>query len=1016
MAGTSTQKYFNSSAYLTLIWVVLALPVIYFISRQNYNLFHSVADGLSIVIAACAFTIIWNSRRLVDNNYFLYAGIAFLFFAFLDLMHLLGNKDMGVFTQYGNLGPTFYIASRYVLSISLIIAPLFINRRLNTTLMFSVYTLGVSLILLSIFFWRSFPVCIVEGVGLTPFKVISDYIICLILLGAIGLLLINRRAFDDRVLKIIVSSLVLFIATGLTFTLYTDPFGVTNMFGHLFQIGSFYLVYLAFIETSLTKPQEILFRKLKQHEETLINNLQQLDAAHFELKQEMAERKRAETELRQSEAKYRTLFENMTEEVHFWKIVRDEVGQIKTWQLMDANPPTLKSWGRTTLDEIKGKTTDEIFGSGATNHHMPIVQKIMTEGVPYVFEDYFPHLDKHFRFASVPLGDYFFTTGADITGIKKAHAALQDSESRFRTMTNAMPQLGWIARADGFITWYNQRWYEYTGTAPEQMEGWGWQSVHDPVELPKVLERWQASIATGEPFDMTFPLLGADGVFRPFLTRVIPLKDAAGRVQQWFGTNTDVSELKRFEQALRESEALYRGIGDSIDYGVWVCAPDGRNTYASESFLKMVGITQEQCSNFGWGDALHPDDAARTIAAWQECVSTGGNMDIEHRFRGTDGKWYYVLARGVPVRNENGEIIRWVGINLDISKIKQTEQKLRESEKRLGMVLQASSIGTFEVDLHTGEGQWNEVEYELLGLKPGEAPSIPETFFQYVHPNDFEAVKAKWEDAIQFGELDVEFRILRADGQERWVAGKGRFLYDGKENNQAMRFLGVNFDITKRKQAETQVTASLAEKEVLLKEIHHRVKNNLQVISSLVSLQADNLTDEQARDELNDVRDRIRTMALVHEKLYQTSDLARLNFTDYTTSLVRSLWRSHGTLAEKARLNLELTSLELSVEAAVPCGLILNELASNALKHAFPNSSNGEVTVGLEHDAANGTVCLRVRDNGVGLPASLDWRQSRSLGLRLVQILTNQLRGTVDVGTGPGTEFQITFPSNGFQS
>jgi hypothetical protein len=264
--------------------VVLALPLIYVISRHNYNLFHSLADGVSIVIASCTFLIIWTSRRSVDNHYFLYAGIAFLFFAILDLMHLLGNKGMGIFSEYGNLGPAFYIASRYLLSISLIIAPLFITRKLNTTLMFTAYTLATSLILLSILSWRIFPVCIVEGVGLTPFKVISDYIICLILLSAIGLLLVNRRAFDAGVLWKIVSSLVLAIATGLTFTLYTDPFGVTNLFGHAFQISSFYLVYLAFIETILIKPQEILFGKLQQNEETLTKNLQQLDRANVELK------------------------------------------------------------------------------------------------------------------------------------------------------------------------------------------------------------------------------------------------------------------------------------------------------------------------------------------------------------------------------------------------------------------------------------------------------------------------------------------------------------------------------------------------------------------------------------------------------------------------------------------------------------------------------------------------------------------------------------------------------------
>ena len=289
------RKYYILSRVAAVLAGVLGLLLLYLVGRYNYNLFHSFVDGVSIVIAVCAFTIIWNSRRLVDNNYFLFTGIAFLFFAFLDSIHLLGNKDMGIFPGYGNLGPTFYIAGRYVLSISLLIAPLFIKRRLNSTLMFAAYSLATSLILLSVFYWRVFPACIVEGVGLTPFKVISDYVICLILLGATGLLVVNRESFDPRVLRIIVFSIALAIATGLTFTLYTDPFGITNMVGHLFQIASFYLVYLAFIETSLTKPQEILYRKLKQDEIKLTNT-------NVELQQEIAERKQAKEALERSRA------------------------------------------------------------------------------------------------------------------------------------------------------------------------------------------------------------------------------------------------------------------------------------------------------------------------------------------------------------------------------------------------------------------------------------------------------------------------------------------------------------------------------------------------------------------------------------------------------------------------------------------------------------------------------------------------------------------------------------------
>jgi len=350
---------------------------------------------------------------------------------------------------------------------------------------------------------------------------------------------------------------------------------------------------------------------------------------------------------------------------------------------------------------------------------------------------------------------------------------------------------------------------------------------------------------------------------------------------------SDISLRKQAEQAIIESEALYRGIGESIDYGIWICAPDGRNIYASESFLSMLGITQEQFSDFGWKDVLHPDDTERTIKKWQECVLTGCTWNDEQRYRCKDGQWHYVLVRGVPIRNKRGEITKWAGINLDISHLKRIEDQLK---------------------------------------------------------------------------------------------------------------------------------ISIAEKDAMMREIHHRVKNNLQVISSLVSLQAENLTDERIREEFNEVRDRVRSMSLIHEKLYQTDNFAQLNFADYATSLLHHLWHSHGALTTKIGLKLQLAPVMLPIEAAVPCGLILNELIINSLKHAFPNNSSGEVTVNLVYDPATDAICLRVHDNGVGLPVGMDWRRAKSLGLRLVQILVKQLHGTVETGTDPGAEFRINFFLNKFNS
>jgi PAS domain S-box-containing protein len=181
--------------------------------------------------------------------------------------------------------------------------------------------------------------------------------------------------------------------------------------------------------------------------------------------------------------------------------------------------------------------------------------------------------------------------------------------------------------------------------------------------------------------DFEFRLVFDDGTIRDLLAYGTPLMDEQGRPRGAVHALVDITERKRAEEALRNSERLYSAIGESIDYGVWICAPDGRNTYASASFLRLVGMTQQQCSDFGWRDVLHPEDAERTIAAWKECVQTGGNWDIEHRFRGADGQWHPILARGVPVRDDQGRITCWAGINLDIGRFKQAEQALLRSEK-----------------------------------------------------------------------------------------------------------------------------------------------------------------------------------------------------------------------------------------------------------------------------------------------------------------------------------------------
>lgn len=216
-----------------------------------------------------------------------------------------------------------------------------------------------------------------------------------------------------------------------------------------------------------------------------------------------------------------------------------------------------------------------------------------------------------------------------------------------------------------------------------------------------------------------------------------------------------------------------------------------------------------------------------------------------------------------------------------------------------------------------------------------------------------------------------------------------------------------------RRRAEEQIKISLQEKEVLLKEIHHRVKNNLQIISSLLNLQAEYLKDKQALEIFKNSQNRIESMALIHEKLYESEDLARINFADYVQDLVTSLFYAYAVNSDAITLKLNIENIFLGIDAAIPCGLIITELVLNSLKHAFPLGKCGEICVELRSFDRN-KLALIVRDNGIGLPKSFDFKNTASLGLQLVDALTNQLESSIELNKNDGVEFKLVFENKNF--
>lgn len=346
-------------------------------------------------------------------------------------------------------------------------------------------------------------------------------------------------------------------------------------------------------------------------------------------------------------------------------------------------------------------------------------------------------------------------------------------------------------------------------------------------------------------------------------------------------------------------------------------------------------------------------------------------------------------------------------LQAEITERVAAEGALREGEERYRLATRATQDAIWDWDLITDKLWWNEGIQKIFGYPADVVGPYINWWYERVHPEDRERVTSGLYSSIDKGEefWSDEYRYLRADGSYAYVFDRGYLMHD--DRGKPVRMVGAISDLTERKQAEEQIKKSLKEKEVLLKEIHHRVKNNLQIVSSLLNLQSGYTSDKKTLEMFRESENRVKSMALIHERLYQSKDLGKINFANYIQSLGTRLFHSHGVNPETIKLNLSVSDIFLGIDTAIPCGLIINELISNSMRHAFPDGRNGEISIKI--DSNNGKFILIVRDDGVGLPENLDFKNVKSLGLKIVAALASQLDGSIEHYSTGGTEFKITF-------
>ena len=436
---------------------------------------------------------------------------------------------------------------------------------------------------------------------------------------------------------------------------------------------------------------------------------------------------------------------------------------------------------------------------------------------------------------------------------------------------------------------------------------------------------------------------------------------------------------------------------ESMSDGVVVVDPQNCIVDVNPSARQMMGYSSS---------GLVGQSIKKVWPEWSQVESTDRRqLEKEITVNRGDGQRIYGV-RISPLTVSYSNLTYQVVVLRDITEHKRTEERLYESEEKFRTIFEYANDEIVYLDKYGKIIDVNKKVEDIFGCKPEELIGKNFAELDFLGVENIRKIVELFTDAIAKGETlpFVLLELNRKDGSSVFVEVSTRMI---KKNGEIEGILNILRDVTERKKAEEQIKASLREKEVLLREIHHRVKNNLQVISSLLSLQSRYIRNSQYAEMFTESRNRVRSMALIHEKLYQSEDLANIDSDEYIEILVRELIKSYKMDPDKIRIKIEVDDVSLGVDTAIPCGLIINELVSNSLKYAFPDKK-GEIIVALH--PVKGKIELTVSDNGVGIPENIDFKNTKTLGLRLVTILAeNQLNGDIDLIRNKGTEVRITF-------
>jgi PAS domain S-box-containing protein len=489
------------------------------------------------------------------------------------------------------------------------------------------------------------------------------------------------------------------------------------------------------------------------------------------------------------------------------------------------------------------------------------------------------------------------------------------------------------------------------------------------------------------------------GNYAWFEDKVTPQFDSKGELMAYFGSSRDITEKKNTNDLLKESEEKYRLISDNNNDLITLRNEKGNPLFVSNSIKSLLGYTSEEYLNLNLIDLIHPIDkeSAKKLTANSLFKFKAANT-TEARIKHKDGHYIWMQAVSNPIYDENGDIKHIVGSSRDITERKKLEFILIENEEKYRSLFENALVGIFSYNHITQKAiNVNSVCINILGYDTKQDfLNNFNAIYLFANEVDQNSLMFEIEESGQI--VDQIIKLNKKDRSFFWGRISLRLIADEGTIE------GVIVDVTQRKIYEEQLKKNLVEKDLLLKEIHHRVKNNLQIISSLLKLQQNKLDDPKLGEPLFESRERIRAIALIHEKLYLSNDISTINFSDYLMNLTRPMYVLNKEKKINVTFNLEEYFTDINV--AIPLGLTCYEIISNAYKHAFKIKNSNNINIIITKSKSNHE--LIISDNGDGFNInSIDI--SKSLGWNLINNLIKQINGTITIHSkiGVGSEFKI---------